>query len=130
MRTASLAAFVACVVIGLWWVDHRIAFEKEETIRTAKSAAQEWSANQRPVSASQATPVVMPSAACRALNSDIVKSMHELYRLGYSPPFSTAPLLEVLRSGNCTTENPSVQVLLTWIAATKKAQATHHNSAH
>ena len=130
MRTGSLASFLVCVFLGLWWLDHRVDSQKEETIRAAERAAKAWSAEQRPVSGSQATPVVMPSAACRAFNADIVKSMHELYQLGYPPPFSTAPLLEVLRSGNCSRENPSVQVLLTWIAATKMEQTTHHSSAH
>jgi len=59
------------------------------------------------------------SETCRALNRRITSQMNSLYLKGTPPPFSTAPLVAVLRSGECGQGNPQVRVLDKWMEASQ-----------
>ena len=129
MRTRSIAVFLVAVAAGLFWLQHRSEVQSNQLVLDAKAAARAWSASkQSDETATPALPVVMPSLECRQLNQRIVASMSRLHEEGRSPPFSPSPLLEILRTGDCADDNPSVQVLLGWIAATHQSEPTPRNN--
>ncbi len=97
----------------------------ETLVAESKQAAARWSATQRPSKSQVAAPAVLiPSEQCHEFNAFVVVELNEIQQMGHPPPFGTAPLMEVLRSGDCTRENPSVQVLLGWMEAAKATGTT------
>ena len=124
VRTVIIAALMVISVMALWLYNSHSSSRTEAVVLTAKQEAQRWSAQQQSRSSGKrSSPMLMASAECRAFNEQVVKAMHVLYQEGYSPPFGPDPLLEIVRSGKCSEDNPSVQVLLGWIAETKKQSA-------
>ena len=129
MRIGSIAVLLALVATGLWWQSHRTGARSEQLVVAAETSARAWSRSQQSQEGNpSAPPVMMPSVECRKLNERIVHTMRTLHDEGHAPPFSPSPLLEILRTGNCSDDNPSVQVLLGWLAATRQPEPTPRSS--
>ena len=120
MRTISLVVLPVILGVGIWQYYSGVASRTDKVIVTAKDKAQRWSASQqRESNKASSPPLMMATEACREFNARIVGAMRVLYQEGHSPPFSPEPLLEIIRSGDCSEDNPSVQVLLSWISETR-----------
>lgn len=100
-------------------------------VAQSKRAAEVWSAAQRAQPGGVSVPAVLiPSEQCRDFNVFVVGELNKIQQTGSPPPFGTAPLMEVLRSGKCDEDNPSVRVLLGWIESAKKMGTTPRNNEH
>mgnify|MGYP001467523090 CR=1 FL=1 len=129
MRVA-LPWILTVLCVGAWLL-YRMSVKEEPSplVAQSKRAAEVWSAAQRPQPGVVSAPAVLiPSEQCRDFNVFVVGELNEMQQNGLPPPFGTAPLMEVLRSGNCDQDNASVRVLLGWIESAKKMGTTPRNN--